>query len=325
MKRIFRGFIVICVALLVAGCPNLADGDWGVSDVHVIKGNDSCSGLTCAGFNYYLKNNTSRDLRVTYTRKYNGGEDGIHQFTKTVKANKKRFLSCEKVIITPSDVCDGIVSYTVDSVEKSAALYINDVQKINIAGEIPKASPLPVKNKVSPEQCWKECTDSFSDENTGACISINNSSSLSKSVDGLHWLAGQIQNKLNYTIPKETIMKNFGVEADPCNRSDTSIQSTKLVNKGEACRLSASVPIAGPPETKIDIDMPERLVGEVNLDGQGFEITFPIKAESIDLIFNDDKFNYDDDYGGFVRHVKKYDKHLVFTTTRGCIAVESNS
>ncbi len=135
--------------------------------------------------------------------------------------------------------------------------------------------------------------------------------------DALSALRGQLLPSAAGRLPKQELMRIFGVREDPCRRGDTVRGPDGVwTNDGEACRLSAAVPFApGTPPVKLSLEIPALLQFTLARDGDW--LTANARNTVARLVVLDPDFHRD--WGGGIDSVSSNGAMTLIQVPRGCI------
>ncbi len=130
-------------------------------------------------------------------------------------------------------------------------------------------------------------------------------------------LRGRLLPSAADRLPRQELMRIFGVREDPCRRGDTVRGADGVwTNDGEACRLSAAVPFApGTPPVKLSLEIPALLQFTLARDGDW--LTANARNTVARLVVLDPDFHRD--WGGGIDSVSSNGAMTLIQVPRGCI------
>jgi hypothetical protein len=120
-------------------------------------------------------------------------------------------------------------------------------------------------------------------------------------------------------IAKDSIMRTFDVQTDPCGRSDTVFDGNTVRNTGQACDLSGDIAVGSNMTTGISVHIGEVLEGEITVGGSKLSATFRDAGYAPHIGFDDP--DLERDWGGSVKEVLADENFVAFGTEKGCIAM----
>lgn len=135
--------------------------------------------------------------------------------------------------------------------------------------------------------------------------------------DAMSALRGRLLPSATDRLPKQELMRIFGVREDPCGRGDT-VRGADGVwsNSGEACRISAAVPFApGAPPVKLSLEIPSLLQFTLARDGDW--LIANARNTVARLVVLDPDFHRD--WGGGVDSISGNGAMTLIQVPRGCI------
>jgi hypothetical protein len=145
------------------------------------------------------------------------------------------------------------------------------------------------------------------------CINVKLNDSQTTSLKGFYGLLSGRPS----TISSTALLSLFDLNSDPCNRADTSISNGQIVNKGDACRLTASAPGLA---VSASLEIPAVLSGKLNFSEHFISTEFPDPETRGRLTFSDS--DLEADWGGEVKGAYIDDNGAGFSVgDKSCVRV----
>lgn len=160
--------------------------------------------------------------------------------------------------------------------------------------------------------CPKECSP---DDNVNGLCHVF-SQGLSNEIDGMEQLTAALLQPGPATIAKTDLMGWFQQQADPCDRSDTTLSEAGLTNTGRAYRLRSEV--TGPLAMSLSVTFPDLLSAGLTRDGDSGTLQFTNAATRPSVTLSDPLL--DADFGGDVLAFDFARTEAYLTTQNGCLA-----
>ncbi|MCP4987622.1 MAG: hypothetical protein GY928_16650 [Colwellia sp.] len=172
---------------------------------------------------------------------------------------------------------------------------------------------------ASKLQCKAECDkDSFYCSNLPVnSIGFSRGNSLKNLQKKIH---GSSEEKIQIS----EILSMFGLQDDPCDRSEIDVSNGKMRNSGRACEIRQQADFGPSGVVILKMDIPEQLQAEVTSYGSELEIYFPEEKNSALLTItdkNEEESWLNSDYGGLVYRIQTTSNKAIFSTSSGCISV----
>jgi hypothetical protein len=167
-----------------------------------------------------------------------------------------------------------------------------------------------------PAQCDSECAN-----NGPFCLKVNldNQGAMISKVEKARKL---IMDSTPGHIKKSQFMQIFDLNTDPCRRKDTILSTNEISNEGQSCFLNSSI-YDGNGTFGFVVHLPTTIQGTRSVASENVTLTFDDPVKSPSLTIGD--FDLNRDFGGSVQRVTANGESGVISTSRGCIAIRTQS
>lgn len=265
-----------------------------------------------------LKNPIDKKFRVTYReRQFKNSQPYRDDIEKTVTLEplEEHYVGCNRTSAFGSSnlACDLFHKYERVSFE-SAFYRIEDVFLASTAKSNLNISEIPIN-------CKQECLDPHNPHNEGYCQNIPSNTVNTTAKQSFRNFMGELLEHKDRELKKSTIMNIFGVQDDPCERSNLHLTDGIMKNTGEsACTINIGSSFPEASEFSLNLTIPKNLAGQYSYSG-GNIVDFTNLSTSPTINFKDSVIN--EAYGGRVKKIEEFEnkRKVVISTSSGCIGV----
>lgn len=286
---------------------------------------DNRAGCRCAQ-SVYLRNYSQQERRgtVRITSIPPIGASQTRVVEETVAGGDRVYLGCSRNVPRTAPVgslnCTQENRYQITNQEQASLDFQLRFAMQNAAG-LSEVSPtlIQLSDALSPvlPNCKFECTDPSG--GSGMCTSLPGE--VSDIGSDLMWLAAAIDdaNGRSGAVKKGEIMAEFGVERDPCERTDTVVIGSEVTNDGDACRLEATLetPFGA---TNASVHMPNVVRGQFSIEQQDYVVRFEAATERLSLSFDDPLVQRN--LGGDIYEIRVGPEGVIATSPSGCLHLD---
>lgn len=120
------------------------------------------------------------------------------------------------------------------------------------------------------------------------------------------------------SIPKEDVLSIFGVDDDPCERNQVSIEGDYIFNEGKKCVFEVKTKLAGDEVVRVDI--PPTLKGTFKSSAAGTKVKFNNSSNTLFISIGNEFLNKD--HGGYIYEMGTLGSGVYVKSENSCLLIK---